>query len=320
MEGDNQEIPDSTGKEYRQRIENEYEEALLQLFQAALKGNPFGFICTILRVSGMHVGHWDPLEESKQAFEDFRVLLKQSLSSGSPKSTLRMGLLTYCHAVEMTAIHEMLFNLLRCRNGQPFVVKPFIGFTRRKKGSVRSVPPSAAKKFSEIKKLAAATSESTIGRCIDEFFDDRIRNAFSHSDYCISEDSFRWTESGPADLISLRELNEKLTRSAAFYDVFFKIHQGALDNMGTSPRYHRLRNYEVLELLSKDGELYGFRVHFSNGSDAYYTRAPSKTEAMNLAFEQDGTVNFMCGMLDHLERRWKINGTVVTDWDAVNRQ
>ena len=312
------ELPDGRTKEFRETIQKEYEEKLLPLFQEALKKEPFGFICTILRVSGMHFGHWDPLEESKEAFEDLRILLRKSIESGTPKSTLRIGLLIYCHAVEMTAVQEMLMNLLRCRNNQPFIIKPFRGLVVQKKKG-KPIVPSAAKKYSELKKFALAAGEPFLASCIEGFFDDRIRNSFSHSDYCIADDSYRWTEAGPADQMPFQQLNEKLTRASAFYETFFQIHQQALRDLASSSRYIQMPNYEVLELLSKDGALYGFRIHFSNGSAAHYTRIPGRVEAVNVMFEPDGTINFMCGMINDLVPAWKINGAVIADWDAINR-
>lgn len=315
---DGKELPDGRTKEFREVIQRDYEEKLVGLFQDALKKEPFGFICTMLRVSGIHFGHWDPLEESKEAFEDLRALLKESAASGTPKSSLRIGLLMYCHAVEMSAVHEMLMNLLRCRNGQPFIIKPFRALViQKKKGN--AIIPSAAKKFSELKKFALSTGEPHLASCIDGFFDDRIRNSFSHSDYCIAENSYRWTEAGHADQMPFQELNEKLTRASAFFETFFRIHQGALRDLASSPRYLQMPNYEVLELLSKDEELYGFKIHFSNGSSAHYTRVPGRVEAVNVMFETDGTINYMCGMLNELVQAWKVNGSIVTDWNEINR-
>ena len=76
--------------------------------------------------------------------------------------------------------------------------------------------------------------------------------------------------------------------------------------------------YEVLELLSSEDEgLYGFHMHFSNGSRATYTRRKSGTDATNITFERDGGINFMVGLLTALEPVWKINGEPVTDWNAL---
>ena len=74
-----------------------------------------------------------------------------------------------------------------------------------------------------------------------------------------------------------------------------------------------------LFFLSEEEKLVGFKVHFSNGSRAKYMRVKGQADAVNVMFEQNGSINYMIGDLEALEKVWKINGVPVTDWDAVNR-
>jgi hypothetical protein len=72
------------------------------------------------------------------------------------------------------------------------------------------------------------------------------------------------------------------------------------------------------QLLSSDEDgLYGFHVHFSNGSRSTYTRRRSGIEAINLTFEKDGGINYMVGLIDAMEPVWKINGQPVQDWGSL---
>jgi hypothetical protein len=85
-------------------------------------------------------------------------------------------------------------------------------------------------------------------------------------------------------------------------------------------RFHRWPNYEVLELLSTDkAGVYGFHVHFSDGSKATFTRDESGVRADNLTLRPEG-VGFRCGLPDGSERVYKVNGVPVVDWDALERR
>lgn len=78
--------------------------------------------------------------------------------------------------------------------------------------------------------------------------------------------------------------------------------------LANTTKFHKLPQYEVLELLSKDNELHGFNIHFSNGTKATLIKEPESVTATNILFEKDGTINFMVGNLDKLTKEWKVNG------------
>jgi len=287
------------------------------LYSAALEAAPFHTVCSLLRVGGLENANWDPFEESRLAFDDFNWILKQTLSARGMSAGRRVGMLMYCQAIEMTAPHEMLANLLRCVLGQSYVVDPFADLAR-KKGLFLRVPPSAKQKFKRIRELAVEADKSAIVEVLDGLFDDRVRNAFSHSDYVLADSQFRFSEGGLAQQVDVAELDTLIANAFAFYGVFMGLHKQWLRQLGTAKRFHKWPNYEVLELLSSAEEgLYGFSVHFSNGALATYTRRAEGTNATNILFEPDGTINYMVGMLDALEPTWKIDGQPVHEWDAL---
>ena len=79
-------------------------------------------------------------------------------------------------------------------------------------------------------------------------------------------------------------------------------------------RFHKWPNYEVLELLTNDElGLYGFSVHFSNGNKATYARTPKGTDATNVMFEKNGSINFFVGSLDELTKEWKVDGKIFVE-------
>ncbi|MBI4686027.1 MAG: hypothetical protein HY755_12660 [Nitrospirae bacterium] len=303
-------------------IQKDYIEYLDSIFKRAFDADPFGTLCTLLRVGGMSYKNLDPFEESKKAFEDYNWLSQKAHSERSDISSLRVALLMYCHAIEMTAPHVMLANLMRCIAGQSYIIGPFDHLKRSKKNKIYEyIPPSATIKFKEIRKLASSIEEKKLVDIIDSFFDNRVRNAFSHSDYIITDDHFRWTEGGLSQEIELDKLGEKINLCLQFFGCFMIRHKDWLKAFGSLRRFHKWPQYEVLEILSsKEDGAFGFNVHFSNGNKATYTRQLSERRAINLTFDQDGRINFMVGNLDALEKIWKVNGHPVTDWDALEGQ
>ena len=298
----------------------EYVTLLNGLFSRAFEAQPFDAISSILRVGGMSDANWDTFEESRNAFDDFNWLLEKAINERSETSHTRISLLMYCQAIEMTAPHEILANLLRCLSKKHYIVQPFHHLIRRRKKSffLPWIPPSAKTKFKEIKDVAKEANEIKLIETIDSFFDEKVRNAFSHSDYVLTDKYFRYINGGHPQQISLEKLGELINVCFGFYGAFLSLHKNWLLNFSKAKKYHKFAQYEVLELLSNEEEgLYGFNVHFSNGSKATYSRRKTGINATNLRFENDGGINFMAGNLDALEPVWKINGNSVEDWNSL---
>jgi len=290
--------------------EEEYGQYLNDLFWRAFEKSPFDVLCTVLRVGGLQDADWDPFEEVKGAFADFNWYLNAKDEKLSAKASWRIGLLMYCQAIEMTAPHEVLANLLRCLKGQLYHVKPFGHLGRKnKKDPFSWVPPSAKTKFRVLGEWANEAGEGKLTEFIKTFFRDDIRNAFSHSDYIITPERFRWTEGGFANQIPLKDVETYALNAFAFYGAFFSLHSHWRKELAKAPKYHKWPNYEVLEILS-DSEhgAYGFSVHFSNGNKATYSRTDKGTDATNIQLERDGTINFFVGSLDALTKQWLVDG------------
>ena len=216
----------------------------------------------------------------------------------------------------MDAAHQVLYDLIRVANGKPYVIGSLshLWQPRRRRGSHRSsLPPSASRTFREIKELAAQVGDAQLVAFIDGFFNEEVRNAFSHSDYVFIQDNFRWL----GGELTLSELDSLIRNCFEFYNAFLNTQRAYLTGLARGKRFHKWPNYEVLELLSSHDEVHGFNVHFSNGSKATFTRRDGKVDAVNLSFEVDGQVNFMVGLLDDLEPVYKVNGKPVTDWDEL---
>jgi hypothetical protein len=282
------------------------------LWDNAFRANPFDAICTLLRVSGLADAGWDPLEESEEAFKDYNWHLKAKSKDLSDKSYWRIGLLMYCQACEMSAIHQMLANLLRILLNQRYHMNPLGSLGRAdKKRFFKWYPPSAKVKWHKLREMAVDAKTADLVRLIDGIYDDRVRNAFSHSDYIITNNTFRWTEGDLGGQLPLEKLDSLITNAFSFTGVFVAVRDRWLKLAAKMSRYHRWPNHEVLELLKLDGKLDGFRVHFSNGNSARFRRSPAGVDLMNVVIESDGTINFMVGSLDGLTDRCVVDGKEV---------
>jgi len=286
------------------------------LWADAFTRKPLDTIYTMLRVSGLADAQWDPFEETRETFSDYNWHLKAQSDELSPKSSWRIGLLMYCHAVEMSAVHNTLANLIRISQGQRYNVTPLNHLSptskKKKKKLFEFIPPSATVKWRELLKMSGEAELDDLVRIIGAIYNDTVRNAFSHSDYIITDTHFRWTEGGLAGEMPLGQVSNLITNSFNFFSVFTALNDRWLNMIGKSPRYHKLPQYEVLELITDDSsKLNGFRVHFSNGNSAQFIRTDAGVDCTNLCFGTDGSINFMVGELESLEDRWVVNGKTV---------
>lgn len=308
----NQKVIKSINKE-------DYVEYFSILSKKAFNKNPFGTICSFLRVSGLQDTNWDPFEESQKSFDDYNWLLDKAKDCPSQKGQWRIGLLIYCQAIEMGAPHELLANILRIIAGKQYHIRPFGHLGRSNKKQILGyIPPSAKRKFDYLKELALKSVESKLVEYINSFYNDKIRNSFFHSDYIITDEYFRWTEGGPAQQIPLGDVNTIILNCFSFYGALMWWHKESLKLYGKMKRFHKWPQYEILELLSNEDGLYGFSVHFSNGSKATYSRTKKGTDCMNIMFQEDGSINFNVGLLDALVPIWKINGTPIEEIKNIN--
>lgn len=274
---------------------DEYLEYFGHLFSRAATTSGFNYLCTLLRVEGITSGHWDAFVEAEEAAIDFSHLLRK-MGKGQEKQALRMGLFLYSHSTEMSAPYEIIANLLRCCQDKPYKMYPFVHLVRVEKGKTPSMfakrhLPTPVKKIGYLKELAATCGEERIEEIFESFFRNDIRNAFYHSDYAISDEEFRIIEGGELgkQTISLEELSNLLSRCFAFYSAFFITYNQVRRGLVNGKRFLRKPNYEVLELLSDEDGLTGFKIHFPTGSYAMFERKKYKgTTGLNMMCLEEG--------------------------------
>jgi len=159
---------------------------LSPLFRKAKQTDEFEYACTLLRVRGLESAGWDPLEESNQLVQD---LLGAMEEAKSPGFRTRLLLFLYCHITEMDDLYSIPANLLRVCAGDRYVASPFeAGLSAGSKAA--NVPGTKAKRVSE---MASAAGFSEIASAYDYFLVNRVRNAFYHSTYTLTAESFNIT-------------------------------------------------------------------------------------------------------------------------------
>jgi hypothetical protein len=194
-----------------------------------------------------------------------------------------------------------------------------LGRANKKKGPFGRIPPSAKAKFAETMKVARQLGEVRLPDLIESFFDESVRNAFSHSDYIFTKSAFRRTQGSTSGDLPFADLEVLIDNCFGFFTSLLNVQVQALSKLAEGRPFHQWPGYEVLELLTEDGAVYGFQVHFSNGSKARFTRRESGTEAVNIMLSADAGVDFMVGLIDNLEPVYKVDGKPVEDWDALQK-
>jgi len=77
------------------------------LFTRARAKDEFEYVCALLRIRGLEDAGWDPLEETQSLYRDLVGLMDGPLRDDT---RLRLGLLLYCHLIEVDAIYGILEN------------------------------------------------------------------------------------------------------------------------------------------------------------------------------------------------------------------
>ncbi|QSH39351.1 hypothetical protein JXR01_03585 [Candidatus Kaiserbacteria bacterium] len=276
----------------------EYARYFDNLFAKAANAGGFQYLCTILRVEGLTSGHWDAFVEAEEASRDISNILRKTKGNRKEKRAIRLGLFLYCHLTEMSAPYEILANLLRGCQNAPYSVYPFhhlvriVGGKNTQPWEKKRLPPSPAAKIAHLEELGKECGEEELNQIINEFFRNNVRNAFYHSDYALSDDEFRIVEGSQMlgkEVIKIEELSEYLTKCFAFYSAFFIVYNNIRRGLAYGKKFHRWPNYEVLEFLTDEKELNGFKVHFPNGSHAMFQRKKyGGTDGYNFMFEKEG--------------------------------
>ena len=264
------------------------------------------YFASLLRIVGMEDSGWDPYLESRALLEELNSLLQIELPEdrfpNRDITSWRLGLLFYSHIVEMDAPYEVITNLLRFRLGKGYSPNPFLSSLspkERKKAS--QVYPK--RKIEIIRKLGKDAGIN-VADLFDEFYDNDLRNAISHSDFVLTDESFRCrggSGAWRAFSLPLEHVNETITKAKIFISAFFGLEVEARRIWGTHK--HRAIAYDpkykgLMEVLVDENDLLcGFKVHWPNNSESVYRRTASGVEMKNCMLDlKNATIQLMVGL------------------------
>lgn len=254
------------------------------------------YFSSLLRVLGMEDKGWDPYAESRAMLNDindvFKLILRTKSFRDRDMTTWRMGLLLYAHIVEMDAPYEVLTNLLRFRLGKGYSPNPYFDFLppkRQKAFAKRGI--STGEKINIIKTLSHDAGLS-VGKIFDEFYNNKLRNSISHSDYILTDNKFRCRGgiSGNRGFeIEYEELSNTLLCAKAFIAAFFSIEYSARKvwgaQSGEGKPYDPIYKGLLEVLADREGLLRGFKVHWPNNSESTYRRTENGVDMINCSVD-----------------------------------
>jgi hypothetical protein len=249
------------------RTPNPLFEAFKSLFSDAKEKGGINCLYTLVRVSGI-TNERDPM-----------LVLSDKLESKK---------VDYRDLASQIVTLEILQNLLNCSLGQPYDTLPFRAIY--KKDTIPWTKPSVAEIVSYLGKNLSVANRTTIS--------DLLAKAYSKFDGCIAGMAETGEESDLKDATRALMNIDTITRN------IYRIERQKF--IGDPNKYFKLPSFEVLEPLVNDTDgVFGFRVHFSNGSNAFFERHPDRTLSMNV-MSSESPINFFVGSLDQLKQEWMV--------------
>jgi hypothetical protein len=287
-----------------------YIDALQPIFlpEDPVSNNIVKYFASLLRIVGLEDKGWDPYLESRAILEDLNAILQAELSDSIfPDKNLtiwRMGLLMYSHIVEMDAPYEVITNLLRFRLGKGYSPNPYYMFLDREQKKRFKRSGIYPKQKIEIIKRLSSEAGLPIGEVFDDFYNGKLRNAISHSDYILTDEQFRCrngTGAVGAFSMPLEKLNEIITKSKLFISTFFGLEFSARECWGQ--KKHQAIPYDpvykgLMEVLVNDDNLMcGFKIHWPNNSESVYRRTMDGIDMANCMLDmKNSTIEFFVGL------------------------
>jgi hypothetical protein len=279
----------------------------------------FEWACTMVRVTGMKDTGWDSYTESIALLEDFTQLMNLELPCDrfpNPRNTqVRLALIAYSHMIEMGVPYDLLANLLRLRLGMKYAIEPLAHLNRVRDLKVNGVKTkrlmkaSPNTKINEIDELSKKAGMPEVGLALRGIYNNTIRNAVYHSDYAIHDDSLRLLsdhlyskkERVFTPLVAFDEVAELTSEAFAFHSALlalWKRQRKLFIDFKDKILPYDDRYKGVIEFTFEDDSLNGFRVYWPNGTVGVCARnADGQTEARNIVFAPDGSIDFFVGIL-----------------------
>jgi hypothetical protein len=241
----------------------ETERVLRPLFTLAREKDEFEYACALMRLTSYKMAGWDPLVESRQFIDNVVALAEAPLEQDA---RLRLGLVVYCHTIEMEAPCNMIANMARIATGEQYSDDPFgLGPNRLNK-------PSRHARFERMRELLRVVGHEAVADHMGAFVSAAIRNAFAHSQYAIKGGSFNIcrgrgvridntiTHQVPIEKELLPRIDGALAFWDGFYDLWIESRLAYKENKQVQGRITSDGRYKTVELIADEEHgLHGFR-------------------------------------------------------------
>lgn len=199
-------------------FKKEVSESLENLFNEAKEKDEFAYIFSLLGInSGMQDAGWQPIAETFNLLRDIVSIVNTPLEL---HTRTRLLLMLYCQITEASYPYHVIYNMmLAIELESPPKVFNFLDLHRN------GNPPSVKSKVKRISDKAKELGHPSIRKIIKNIFNNEIRNAISHADYILHEDSLRLNHKmiSSQPVIKIDDLFFIINRSIVFFESLFQI-------------------------------------------------------------------------------------------------
>jgi hypothetical protein len=245
------------------------------LFSDARSKDGLEYIFTLLRVQDVDLASGDHL-----------LRLHTELLSASADQPGPDVFPQFCSLVSNEEPLSLIANLLNCIQEKQYSISPFDHLSKGQYPNKQK--PTLSEIVQEVHGLTTRAERHELAQAVTEAYPNDIIAACSSG---VTPDAER--------------LQQAVQKCRAFLTALLQIYFEELLKYKDWPRFHKMPQFEVLELLVNDSQgLHGFRMHFSNGSSASFERHPNACVGQNLRFNPH--VGFMVGLLDELKPEWRV--------------
>jgi hypothetical protein len=253
-------------------------QPIKNLYSDAEANGAIDYIYTLLRATGPEVDRRDSL-----------LMLRSDLETRGESLSDEDIFSAYCSLADQAEPLFLIANLLNCAQNRPYSIVPFHHLKQGQWPNEKK--PTLSEIARELSKMAVEAGRSDLASLIDEAYPKEVM------DGCSSQ--------VPPPIEKVWEAFHRCrVLLSSLVTVYFE--ERLSYRNPTIPRLYKTPlQFWVFELLvNNDDGLYGFRMHFSNGSSAWFERHSHTHDGLNFMLVPN--VQFFVGSLDQIPNGWRV--------------